>query len=511
MRAQKQHKIEFGDFQTPVSLARQVCLLIARTGFRPASVLEPTCGVGSFLCAALETFPEAKRVLGFEINQQYVEQARSRVASVTPPNTSVEICQADFFLADWSSIIQALPEPILVSGNPPWATNAVLSTLGSNNVPTKSNLDHLRGIDALTGKSNFDISEWMLRKNLEWLKGKSGLLAVLCKTAVARQVLGYAWQQTFAVSSAAIYHLNAQEYFGAAVDACLLMIRIEAGGNSKECRVYASLDAQEPHIVLGWRDGRLVSNVEAYEKWKSLGGIGFKGWRSGIKHDCRSVFELRLENNTWINGLGERVELEPHVVFPLLKGSDLAARREPHRWIVVPQQKMSDDPGRLRAEAPKTWRYLAAHAHLLDRRKSAIYKSRPPFSIFGVGLYSFAPCKVAISALYKRLDFVRVLPFRGKPVVLDDTCYFFPCQSEEECNVLYELVTSQPALEFFSALVFWDAKRPITAQLLNSLDLAALARFLGKANQVTRSLAARQRVEYVPGAHQQLLFGAGDR
>jgi len=163
MHDQKQRRAEFGDFQTPISLAREICSLIVRSGFHPASILEPTCGTGSFLKASLETFPNVSRVLGFEINPRYVAQAQHAVAQ-TFHHASIEVYQSDFFFTNWPEIVAALPEPILVIGNPPWVTNAALSTLGSNNVPTKSNLDNLRGIDARTGKSNFDISEWMMRK-----------------------------------------------------------------------------------------------------------------------------------------------------------------------------------------------------------------------------------------------------------------------------------------------------------------------------------------------------------
>jgi len=142
----------------------------------------------------------------------------------------------------------------------------------------------------------------------------------------------------------------------------------------------------------------------------------------------------------------------------------------------------------------------------LDKRKSSIYKNRPFFSVFGVGPYTFSPWKVAISGLYKKLEFVRVPPFCGRPVALDDTCYFFPCRSEEECNLLYEMVTSQPAQEFWSAFIFWDTKRPITAQLLNSLDLMTLARELGKEGAIAQVLAERQWIEYAEGAHQRQLF-----
>jgi hypothetical protein len=240
--------------------------------------------------------------------------------------------------------------------------------------------------------------------------------------------------------------------------------------------------------------------------FRSLAGRGLRGWRSGIKHDCSKVFELRLDNHKFVNGLGEFVDLEPEVLFPLLKSSDLAAGTKPRRWMVVPQRTMGEEPSRLGIGAPKTWSYLTAHAYLLDKRRSSIYKDRPRFSIFGIGPYSFAPWKAAISGLYKKLDFLQVSPFQGRPVVLDDTCYFFPCRSEEECDVLHELVTSEPAKEFMSSLIFWDAKRPITAQLLNLLDLAALARALGREDDVTRTLAERQVVEYTQGAHQQLLF-----
>jgi hypothetical protein len=505
MHDQKQRKVEFGDFQTPINLAHEVSSLVARTGFRPASVLEPTCGTGSFVRVALETFPDVSRVLGFEINPQYVVQARSAVVDQSP-QTLVEIRQSDFFLTEWSEIVKALPEPILVIGNPPWVTNAELSTLGSNNVPAKSNLDNLRGIDALTGKSNFDISEWMLRRNLEWLNRKNGMLAMLCKTTAARKVLLYAWQNALTVASASLYYLDAQKYFGATIDACLLLVQINPTGSSKECRVYDSLRSEQPSNVLGLQNGMLVADVKLYERWKDLAGTGFRGWRSGIKHDCSKVFELRVDNDKFVNGLGEFVDLEPEVLFPLLKSSDLAARAKPRRWMVVPQRTMGEDPSRLRMDAPKTWSYFIAHAYLLDKRKSSIYTNRPRFSIFGVGPYSFAPWKVAISGLYKKLDFVQVPLFQDRPMVLDDTCYFFPCQSEEECNLLYELGMSEPAREFWSAFIFWDAKRPITAQLLNLLDLAALARVLGKENDVARTLAERQLVEYMEGAHQQLLF-----
>jgi hypothetical protein len=108
--------------------------------------------------------------------------------------------------------------------------------------------------------------------------------------------------------------------------------------------------------------------------------------------------------------------------------------------------------------------------------------------VFGVGDYSFTSWKVAISGFYKKLDFRVVGPHQGKPVVLDDTCYFLACDSREEAQLLARLLNSDTAKEFFSALVFWDAKRPITVALLRRLDILALAQSLGVESQLERYL-----------------------
>lgn len=496
---------EFGDFQTPLCLARDVCSVIARAGFSPASVIEPTCGRGAFLLAALEVFPSASHLLGIDRNGVYVQQAKVATSRFSQ-GKDVQILQGSFFDTDWLGTIAKLPKPILVLGNPPWVTNAALGALGSTNLPEKANHDGLRGIDALTGKSNFDISEWMLRKNLEWLAKEPGMLAVLCKTAVARKVLSHAWSQNLPIESAEVRRIDAQLHFGAFVDACLLVVRFQPNAGSKDCRDYDSLEAAEPRAVFGTQDGTLVADVRAYSRWHGLLRRGLSGWRSGIKHDCSNVFELVQRGSEYENGLGARVEVERDVLFPLLKSSDLARNRPPRKWLLVPQKTMTATPEALRRSAPKAWQYLLDHRALVAKRGSSIYRNRPPFSIFGVGEYSFSPWKVAISGLYKKFHFVEVTPFSGRPVVLDDTCYFFPCQSEQECNVLHELVQSEPARDFWSAFVFWDAKRPITAQILNLLDLEALAHAAGMGSAVTRVLAERQRLRYTEGAHQRLLF-----
>jgi hypothetical protein len=125
------------------------------------------------------------------------------------------------------------------------------------------------------------------------------------------------------------------------------------------------------------------------------------------------------------------------------------------------------------------------HASVLDDRKSSIYVNRPRFCVFGIGAYSFAPWKVAISGLYKRVSFVAVPPFDGRPVMVDDTCYSIPCKSKEEAEFLIELLESAPAQEFLQSLIFTDSKRPITIDVLRRLSLVELARKLGTAGDAS--------------------------
>lgn len=87
-------KIEFGDFQTPPALAQSVCQLLDGQGLRPASILEPTCGIGNFLFAAMDQFPTAI-ASGVEINDSYFRELERR--ALTESNgRRLDLQRADF-------------------------------------------------------------------------------------------------------------------------------------------------------------------------------------------------------------------------------------------------------------------------------------------------------------------------------------------------------------------------------------------------------------------------------
>lgn len=460
-------QVVFGDWQTPIDLAR-TAVRVAAGVMRapPATVVEPTCGVGAFLLASREQFPTAV-LRGYEVNPAHVAKAREDLRG----GARVEL--TDFFEVDWRRELAGLPDPLLLVGNPPWVTNAGLGVLDADNLPQKNNYKSLRGLDALTGKSNFDVSEWMLAHLLDALQGRDATLAMLCKTAVARRLIEHASQRRRAMSVHGLWTIDAMAHFGAAVDACLFVFTTQgAATGALRAPLYDRLDAPTPTRTMGVADGVLVADLDAWQRARHLQGVCEPQWRSGLKHDCADVMELTPQGEGWVNGRGEPVRIERDRCLPMLKSSDVAhGVSTPRRAVVVTQRQLGEDTMRLREFAPATWSYLMGHREALDARKSSIYRSQPPFAIFGVGPYSFAPWKVAISGLYKRLTFSLVGPCDGQPVLFDDTCYFLPFEREDDARRAHEALQGDDVQAFFHAQVFWDAKRPIHKALLQSLDL----------------------------------------
>lgn len=485
-------KWQFGDFQTPDSLARKVVEVIKRNhAIDPELVIEPTCGRGAFLIAAYQEF-KAARVLGFEINPSYVADATAALQAIDATERAC-VQEADFFNTDWSQVLKEIEGSLLIIGNPPWVTSSELGMLNSNNLPEKSNFQNRKGIDAITGSGNFDISEWMLLQHINWLANRDGLIAFLCKYSVARKVMRQVSQSPGKRYFGHIYPIDAKAYFGASVEACLFVLSTNSG--NADCEIYSSLDSTSPSHVIGERDGFIVNDVLHYEKWRHLKGQDpHYIWRSGVKHDCSKVMELQPASNGYVNGSGEIVVLEDNYVFPLLKSSDVGnGKFSSYRKVVlVTQQYVGEDTSQIKTTAPSTWQYLSDNKKLLRERRSSIYKGKPDFSIFGVGSYTFKPWKVAISGLYKNLNFSLVGPLNGKPVIFDDTVNFLSFDSEEEALFVFQLITSKPSLEFLESLIFWDEKRPITTQILRRLSIKEVARELGELIRYQEFIADEQ-------------------
>ena len=176
--------------------------------------------------------------------------------------------------------------------------------------------------------------------------------------------------------------------------------------------------------------------------------------------------ELSQCGEQWLNGWGEKVDVEAQWEYWLLKSSDLRGLEieKPRKKVIITQHRLNEDTAHLRQEAPKLWAYLLSNSACLDGRKSSIYRNRSRFAIFGIGGYSFSAYKVAISGLYKKPRFSLVTPIDGQPVMLDDTCYFLGFDGYLEALFTVSLFSSALVRQFIQSVVFTDAKRPYTKE-----------------------------------------------
>ena len=101
------------------------------------------------------------------------------------------------------------------------------------------------------------------------------------------------------------------------------------------------------------------------------------------------------------------------------------------------------------------------------------------FSLFGIGEYAFAPWKVAVSGLHRPALFQVIGPFQSKPVFLDDTCNYLSFEDETSARLVANILNSASCQQFLKSLVFTGSKRPITVELLQRLNLSAIANKAG--------------------------------
>jgi len=469
---------EFGDYQTPDELASKIINLVQKDKIQPATIVEPTCGLGAFIFATAKIFPDSQ-IIGRDINKAHIAHVQDQLKRDKFRN-NIDIQTGDFFTLNWKFLISNYSEPYLIIGNPPWITAAELSIINSKNIPKKFNIHHYSGLDAKMGRSNFDISEWMMLELLKSVKDTSTTFIQICKLSVARKVFKYCVDHQINVEKAFIFLIDSSYHFKANVEACVLYLQLIPGRFTSVCRIFETLDKNKLLHEIGVQDGRLIANMEYYQKWNHLHGKFPFEWRSGIKHDCVRVMEFIKEAKHYINGWKEEIEIESDYLYPMLKSSDLANNKtDRNRWMLLTQKHTGQNTSILKKTAPKTWNYLLEKASYLDRRKSTIYARRPRFSIFGVGDYTFKPWKIAISGFYKNLEFLLVGPKEGKPVVLDDTCYFLSFNDYNLALLIHTLLNHPITNEYYRSYIFWDMKRPISKQILMNLDLKKTLREIG--------------------------------
>lgn len=496
---------DLGDFQTPHSLVDEVLKCLLHKGRQWTRVLEPTCGQGNFIKGLLKLDSPPREIQGIEIQNRHILSAQELIRE--QKSSHIIIKQANIFDINLQTDLTWKEHgPLLILGNPPWITNAKLGTLESSNVPTKMNFKGVSGLNAMTGESNFDIAEYICLKLARELIAENPTIALLCKTSVARNILKFAYDTHLPLKEACIWKINSRESFGAAVDACLFYLDISPGDSCYQAQIYQSLTAVEPNTTMGIVNNHLIADMFANTPLAFIDNTCPLTWRQGLKHDAAAIFELQYTSSgQFYNKFGEIVQVEPEYIYPLLKSSNLGGKEKARhlKAVLVTQRHIGENTYLLQEKAPLLWKYLDSHRDICIARKSSIYKNQPPFAMFGIGDYSFAPYKVAISGMYKTIKFSAIGPENDRPTQLDDTCYFIACKTAEQAAFISILLNHPLCLEFINSIVFWDAKRPITKKLLQRIDLKALLKSVDKkvliaqAKNVLRHIAPSKDVNSI--------------
>ncbi len=472
---------EYGDFQTNQKLANQVTEKLKKNGLFPQVVVEPTCGKGHFILSVLKTFDEVEKIFGIEIQKKHIWQAKFNVLDffINNPDRQkpeIHIVHSNIFDYDYQHIKNSIGEKeLLLIGNPPWVTNSDLGAIDSKNLPQKSNFKQYKGLDAMTGKGNFDIAEYITIDLLRNFGHYKGNMAFLVKNTVIKNIVHDISRLKLPIANLKKQNIDAKKEFDVSVDAALFSCQLN---QDTECYCQESdFYTSEIKCNFGWKNNKFMSVLSAEN---DIDGISPFVWRQGIKHDCSKVMELEYDGNSYCNKLGEHFSLEDNLVYPLLKSSDLKTTiaNPPRKMTIVTQKFVGQDTSYIK-NYPQTFEYLNNHIDLFQMRKSSIYRGKCNFSIFGIGDYSFKPYKIAISGLYKTFHFCLVKPQNGKPVMLDDTCYFIGFDTFEQAEYVWNLLNTDIVGNLLKSISFDDAKRMITKDILMRIDLKKVAQIKG--------------------------------
>ena len=477
------NRAEYGDFQTNEDLANKVTLNLVSKNISPKIIIEPTCGKGNFIIASLKNFNNISSVFGIEIYKPYVWETKFNIINFYLENPKknkpeILISHCNVFDFDFKKIAKQFSlEEILIIGNPPWVTNSMLGSLNSTNLPRKNNFKNHSGLDAMTGKGNFDIAEFITMSLIDTFQNINGNLLLLVKNSVVKNIVFDQNKRNFKIGTIEKHSIDCKKEFNVFVEASLFYCKLNSVPEFN-CKEFNFYDNEICIQNFGWLENKFISNIDTYNNTKEIDGKSPFVWRQGLKHDCSSIMELEKVNGHYVNGLNEEIKLEGDLVYGILKSSDLknTVINQTRKYTIVTQKKVGQDTKYIKSEFPNTYGYLIDHLSRFDARKSSIYNNKPLFSIFGIGDYSFKPYKVAISGLYKTFHFTLVLPQNEKPVMLDDTCYLIGFDKIEFAVYSLILLNSKIAMQFLKSITFADAKRTFTKDVLMRINLFELAK-----------------------------------
>jgi SAM-dependent methyltransferase len=533
-----------GEYYTPDWLADHLLEKLDFDDRTPGRLLDPACGSGTFLMAALRRIrnsqfsrqgkiPDSNRsilrkilksVVGIDLNPLATMSARANyliaihdLLSADDPPFEIPVYLGDSILGTAQNDLSGFD---FVAGNPPWiAWDNLPDDYRAATKPLweKYGLFSLSGNAARHGGGKKDLSMLMLYAVADkYLKSAGRLGFVITQTLFQTKGAGDGFRR-FRLGDGdplKVLHvddLTAIKPFEDAANWTSLLV-LEKGSETTYPVPYVRWNAGQGSNLPYEKTACIASPIDPRRPTSPwlVRPVAENGSGYPLIAPSAADYEAHLGANSggangvyWVELLGEahggvrvrnvvekckktieRIEaiIEPDLLFPLLRWSDLD-RYSPlpcyHLLLVQDcQRRVGLDESLLKREFPLTYDYLRRFEALLTAR--AAYRryqgGQPFYSMYNVGPYTTAECKVVWRRMDKRLNAAVVEPIEHpllgrRSIVPQETCVLIDCRSADESHYLCALLNSEPAGELLASHSVRRGKGFGTPSILDYLPL----------------------------------------
>lgn len=511
----RERRLALGEYYTPKGVAR---LAVDELDLEPGTtVLDPGCGSGAFLVAAIERVLEGApgdahpdevvaavtdAVFGVDLNPVAVGSAKLAYVLALAPvlgesavdEVTVPVAFGDALGATDAGEPDRVPETVdRLVGNPPWITwdrlpETVRERWRSGHVEDLSLFPH-EGTSARLGHGNDDVSvpfawvcidrhlarggsaAFVLKRSA--MKGPAGRalrsLRVGDRSLSLRRVHDFGDLRPFAGVDAgtAVYVLDADEAHQHPTPATVWHGEAAPTFGSRAAMA-ATCSREATDLVPVEAGDPAASWVRADAERDALGECAHE-IRHGLKDDAKAVFSLDRE---------ELDSVDADLVYPYLRSRHVVAYGLfGHDLQLVPlRQANEDNEAELAAEYPRTYDYLRAHRGRLEERSSAWLSEGGTFyDLFGLGPYTWANykvvwCRLGFAPQFAVVSTVEDDDVGEKTVVPGDHCMFLATDDRETAHFLCALLNSAPYQRCLRD-VAGDGKSALTKGVVSKLWL----------------------------------------
>ncbi len=519
-----------GEHYTPEWLAVHMLNQIGFRGEKEATLIDPSCGSGTFLVEAIlrkrahrDCLDDWGKVVGIDINPLAVLAAKVNclIAAGYRPSSSAEaleipVFQHDVVLNDDHGLWSEVNEPLgsrrfdYVVGNPPWINWESLSPdyrLATLDSWKKYGLFSHSGMDTILGKGKKDFSTLMTLVSANRFLKTQGKLAFLITQSVFKSGGAAEGFRRFSLPGGIglkvlmVEDLSRLRPFEKASNRTAILY-LEKGSSTVypvPYRLWNDLPGKGQEKAITDMMAEPVKPSESGSPWITYekGGIaGIKKILGTSNYRAREGANAGGANGIlWVEVLDrpkpglvrirnlaessrrsvETVEavIEDQLVYPLLKGNDVDRwRATPTAHIILTQNPITRrgiSPVVMARSYPRTLAYLTQFKNELEQRAAyrRYFRETDPFyTMFDVGEYTLAPIKVVWRRFGDRMR-AAVVESGERPVIPQETHTMVACRSAEEAWYLAGVLNSLPVEYVISSFSMVGGKSFAGPSLLN--------------------------------------------